>query len=141
MDRGRICRERGGVGRRLWQHADDARSHTHAAGHGAVVDLPGECECGDRVEHDDGDLRLGDPLRRHGPLHGVVYAGRNTGQVLAWKTAPCLRGSCPEIWSASVREPIVSSSPTVVDGRIYIGSADDLAPENQQGRLYVFALR
>ena len=44
--------------------------------------------------------------------NGVVYAGRNTGQVLAWKTAPCLRGSCPEIWSASVREPIVSSSPT-----------------------------
>jgi hypothetical protein len=40
-----------------------------------------------------------------------------------------------------VRESIVSSSPTVVNGRVYIGSADNLAPESIQGRLYVFALR
>jgi len=37
-------------------------------------------------------------------------------------------------------DPIVSSSPTVVDGHLYIGSADNQAPENQQGRLYVFSL-
>ena len=73
--------------------------------------------------------------------NGVVYAGRNTGQVLAWKTAPCGLAFCSEIWSASVHESIVSSSPTVVNGRIYIGSADNLAPASIQGRLYVFALR
>jgi outer membrane protein assembly factor BamB len=71
--------------------------------------------------------------------NGVVYAGRNTGQVLAWKTAPCGRASCSQIWSASINEPIVSSSPTVVNGKLYIGSADDSAPANIQGRLYVFA--
>jgi outer membrane protein assembly factor BamB len=73
--------------------------------------------------------------------NGVVYAGRNTGQILAWKTAACGRATCQAIWSATVNEPIVSSSPTVVNGRLYIGSADDSAATLKQGRLYVFGLR
>ncbi len=72
--------------------------------------------------------------------NGVIYAGRSTGQVLAWKTAPCGKPTCASIWSALVNEVIVTSSPTVVNGRVYIGSADDLAPRRKQGRLYVFGI-
>lgn len=73
--------------------------------------------------------------------NGVVYAGRNTGQVLAWTAAPCGQFVCQEIWSGLTGDQIVSSSPTVVNGRVYIGSADDNFSEDTQGRLYVFALR
>jgi outer membrane protein assembly factor BamB len=72
--------------------------------------------------------------------NGVVYVGRNTGQVLAWKADGCGAGWCDAIWSASVPESIVNSSPTVVNGRLYIGSADKYFPESIQGRLYVFEL-
>lgn len=72
--------------------------------------------------------------------NGVVYAGRNTGEVMAWRSEPCGELLCYPIWSALLREQIVNSSPAVVNGRLYIGSADDLAPENTQGRLYVFTL-
>ena len=34
----------------------------------------------------------------------------------------------------------MSSSPTVVNGTLYIGSADNLFPEDIQGRIYVFEL-
>lgn len=72
--------------------------------------------------------------------NGVVYAGRNTGEVLAWSAEPCGDFVCENIWSALVRDPIVNSSPTVIDGRLYIGGADDQFPDSQQGRLYVFEL-
>jgi len=39
-----------------------------------------------------------------------------------------------------VGDQIVTSSPTVVNGQLYIGSADNLFPENIQGRIYVFGL-
>ena len=72
--------------------------------------------------------------------NGVVYAGRNTGQVLAWPAASCGSFVCNEIWSADTGDSIVTSSPTVVNGTVYIGSADNLFPENIQGRIYVFGL-
>jgi outer membrane protein assembly factor BamB len=72
--------------------------------------------------------------------NGVVYAGRNTGEVLAWSAGPCGHSVCPNIWSGQTNDSIVSSSPTVVNGKLYIGSADKLSPEKTQGRLYVFAL-
>ena len=72
--------------------------------------------------------------------NGVVYAGRNTGQVLAWPAASCGSFVCNEIWSGDTGDQIVTSSPTVVNGTLYIGSADNLFPENIQGRIYVFAL-
>jgi len=72
--------------------------------------------------------------------NGVVYAGRNTGEVLAWKAGPCGQPSCTQIWRGVTHDPLVSSSPTVVNGKVYIGSAEDNAPANIQGRLYVFAL-
>jgi hypothetical protein len=47
---------------------------------------------------------------------------------------------CTNIWSGLTGDTIVSSSPTVVNGTVYIGSADKLFPENIQGRIYVFQL-
>lgn len=72
--------------------------------------------------------------------NGVVYVGRNTGEVLAWPAAGCGQSLCDNIWSATFNEQIVTSSPTVVNGQLYIGSADDNFPEEISGRLYVFAL-
>lgn len=73
--------------------------------------------------------------------NGVVYAGRNTGEVLAWSAGKCPQQSCSEIWKGFTDDPIVSSSPTVVNGRIYIGSADQHFPENISGRIYVYQMR
>jgi hypothetical protein len=47
---------------------------------------------------------------------------------------------CTNIWSGKTNDQIVTSSPTVVNGKVYIGSADNLFPENIQGRIYVFQL-
>jgi outer membrane protein assembly factor BamB len=71
---------------------------------------------------------------------GVVYAGRNTGEVLAWKEGSCGKPSCSNIWSGMTNDEIVSSSPAVVNGKVYIGSADKSFPENISGRIYVFSL-
>jgi outer membrane protein assembly factor BamB len=72
--------------------------------------------------------------------NGVVYAGRNTGQLLAWSADPCGQAVCLELWSHLFDDPLLTSSPTVVDGRIYIGGIEAQAPEDRQGRLYVFGL-
>jgi len=66
--------------------------------------------------------------------NGVVYAGRNSGEILAWD-ANC-KGQCDEIWSHLLDDPIVNSSPTVVNGKIYIGGSQ----HGFAGRLYVFGL-
>jgi outer membrane protein assembly factor BamB len=73
--------------------------------------------------------------------NGVVYAGRNTGEVLAWSAGPCGNSICEKIWGGLTGDEIVSSSPTVVNGKLYIGSADNAFPEDISGRLYVFGLR
>ena len=67
--------------------------------------------------------------------NGVVYAGRNSGEVLAWR-ANC-KDFCNEIWKGFTDDPIVSSSPTVVNGKIYIGGSN----HGFFGRLYVFGLQ
>jgi outer membrane protein assembly factor BamB len=72
--------------------------------------------------------------------NGVVYAGRNTGEVLAWKAGGCGSSFCTEIWKGSTNDQIVTSSPTVVNGTLYIGSADNLFPEDISGRIYVWEL-
>jgi outer membrane protein assembly factor BamB len=69
---------------------------------------------------------------------GVVYAGRNTAEVLAWAAAPCGEFICSEIWKGMTNDEIVTSSPTVVDGKVYIGSGDKFYPTDKQGRIYVF---
>jgi len=72
--------------------------------------------------------------------NGVVYAGRNTAEVLAWPANGCGSSVCFEIWKGFTGDQIVSSSPTVVNGTVYIGSANNLAPEDSQGRIYVWEL-
>jgi outer membrane protein assembly factor BamB len=72
--------------------------------------------------------------------NGVVYAGKNNGDVLAWKAASCGQFVCNEIWSFLTKDPIVSSSPTVVNGTVYIGGSNNLAPASTAGRLYVFGV-
>lgn len=74
-------------------------------------------------------------------VNGVVFAGRNTGEVLAWKAGPCGSSVCDNIWSGLTNDEIVSSSPTVVNGQVYIGSADKSSPSNITGRLYVYGER
>ena len=44
------------------------------------------------------------------------------------------------LWKGRTNEEIVNSSPTVVNGTVYIGSADKFFPENQSGRIYVYRL-
>lgn len=69
--------------------------------------------------------------------NGVVYAGRNSGEVLAWDTKSCGNAVCDELWKGLTGDPIVSSSPTVVNGKIYIGSSDDT---QSTAWLYVYGL-
>jgi outer membrane protein assembly factor BamB len=72
--------------------------------------------------------------------NGVVYVGRNTAEVLAFKAAGCGNPICPTIWRGTTNDQIVDSSPAVVNGKLYIGSTDKFFPESISGRLYVFDL-
>jgi hypothetical protein len=72
--------------------------------------------------------------------NGVVYAGKMNGDVLAWKAGACGQFICNEIWRYLTQDPIVNSSPTVVDGTLYIGGSNKYAQQNAAGRLYVFSL-
>ena len=72
--------------------------------------------------------------------NGVVYAGRNSGDVFAWPADPCGAFTCDAIWRGQINETVVNSSPTVVRGKLYIGSADYDFPGDRQGSLYVFGL-
>ena len=70
--------------------------------------------------------------------NGVVYVGKNTGQILAYNTAGCGQSFCFALWQGSTtEEPIVSSSPAVVNGTVYIGSGNQFGGQFT-GRLYVF---
>jgi outer membrane protein assembly factor BamB len=66
--------------------------------------------------------------------NGVVYAGRNSSELLAWD-ADC-NGTCSELWIGHTDDPIVNSSPTVVNGKVYIGGSQ----HGFAGRLYVYGL-
>ena len=73
--------------------------------------------------------------------NGVIYAARNTGELLAWN-ANCKQNQCLEIWKSQITNvnPIMSSSPTVVNGRIYVGGARNVE-EDISGRIFVFQLQ
>jgi outer membrane protein assembly factor BamB len=99
----------------------------------------GQAQC-QALWTDFGSGTQADVLSSPTVANGVVYAGRNTGEVLAWRAGPCGNPVCNQIWSGAVGDQLVTSSPTVVNGQLYIGSADNLFPENIQGRIYVFGL-
>jgi outer membrane protein assembly factor BamB len=68
--------------------------------------------------------------------NGVVYAGRNTGEVLAW-AENCKQETCSPLWvGLTAARQIVNASPTVVNGKVYIGSSDS----SEDGILYVYGL-
>ena len=81
-----------------------------------------------------------DVLSSQTVANGVVYAGKNNGDVLAWGAGPCGQFVCNEIWHFTTKDPLVTSSPTVVNGFVYIGGSNNLAPQSIAGRLYVFGL-
>ena len=99
----------------------------------------GQASCGP-LWLDFGTGTQADVLSSPTVANGVVYAGKNNGDVLAWPAASCGQFVCDQIWSYTTKDPIVSSSPTVVNGTVYIGGSNNLAPEDTAGRLYVFAL-
>jgi hypothetical protein len=68
-----------------------------------------------------------------------VYVGENNGMVMVFNANGCGNSLCfPINQLLTNNEPIVSSSPAVVNGSVYFGSADqNVAPI---GRLYVFML-
>lgn len=68
--------------------------------------------------------------------NGVVYAGRNTGEVLAWADT-CGQETCGPLWvGQTAAGQIVNASPTVVNGKIFVGSSD----AGEDGVLYVYGL-
>jgi outer membrane protein assembly factor BamB len=69
-----------------------------------------------------------------------VYVGKNSSQVLAYAAAGCGQSACHPLWSGLTDDPIVSSSPALVNGTLYIGSSNGLDGAHP-GRLYVFNLR
>jgi outer membrane protein assembly factor BamB len=69
--------------------------------------------------------------------NGVVYAGRNSGQIFAWKAKPCGSIQCDPIWENFTEGHLVDSSPTVVNGKLYIGGED---VSDRIGLLYEYQL-
>ncbi|MEI9929814.1 MAG: PQQ-binding-like beta-propeller repeat protein [Rhizomicrobium sp.] len=57
--------------------------------------------------------------------------------VLAFDAKSCGQSTCGELWKGMTGDPIVSSSPTVVDGKIYVGSSDG---GQSTAWLYVYGL-
>ncbi len=72
--------------------------------------------------------------------NGVVYIGENSMKVLAFKAAGCGAFVCFPLWQGMTDDSIVSSTPAVADGALYIGSGNRFFPDDQAGRLFVFAL-
>ncbi len=71
--------------------------------------------------------------------NGLVYVGENNGMVEVFDANGCGDQICLPVTQLSTRnEQIVSSSPAVVNGTVYFGSADQQSPPI--GRLYVYKL-
>ena len=66
--------------------------------------------------------------------NGVVYVGENNSKVYAFKAAGCGERMCNRIWEFLTQDPIVNSSPVMVNGTLYLtGTNFGTTPE-----LYVF---
>ena len=71
--------------------------------------------------------------------NGLVYVGENNGMLEVYDANGCNDSIClPVTQLRTNSEPIVSSSPAVINGTVYFGSADQLSPPI--GRLYVYKL-
>jgi outer membrane protein assembly factor BamB len=68
--------------------------------------------------------------------NGVVYVGENDGRVFAFPAAGCRRSPCRPSWEFITQDPLVNSSPVMVNGTLYVsGSNFSTVPI-----LYVFDL-
>jgi outer membrane protein assembly factor BamB len=68
--------------------------------------------------------------------NGVVYVGENNNRVYAFRAAGCGRQTCTRVWEFITQDPIVNSSPVLVNGTLYLtGTNFGQTPE-----LYVFQL-
>ena len=68
--------------------------------------------------------------------NGVVYVGENNNRVYAFPAAGCGRRQCTRLWEFITQDPIVNSSPVMVNGTLYLtGTNFGQTPE-----LYVFEL-
>jgi outer membrane protein assembly factor BamB len=68
--------------------------------------------------------------------NGLVYVGENNNRVYAFKAAGCGKRVCNRIWEFITQDPIVNSSPVMVNDTLYVtGSNFGTTPE-----LYVFKL-
>jgi outer membrane protein assembly factor BamB len=52
--------------------------------------------------------------------NGVVYIGENQGRVYAFRAAGCGRSLCGPLWEFITQDPIVNSSPVMVNGTLYL---------------------
>ena len=68
--------------------------------------------------------------------NGVVYVGENNGRVYAFDAKGCGHFVCSRVWEHITQDPLVNSSPVMVNGTLYVsGTNFSETPE-----LYVFKL-
>ena len=68
--------------------------------------------------------------------NGVVYVGSNSNDIVAFDAGGCGHFSCDQVWSFITQDPLVNSSPTMVNGTLYVtGTNFGTVPE-----VYVFNL-
>lgn len=68
--------------------------------------------------------------------NGVVYVGENNGRVYAYPAHGCGEFQCDKLWEFITQDPLVNSSPTMVNGTLYVtGTNFGSVPQ-----LYVFEL-
>jgi outer membrane protein assembly factor BamB len=66
--------------------------------------------------------------------NGVVYVGENNSRIYAFPARGCGEPVCGQLWEFITQDPLVNSSPTMVNGTLYVsGTNFGTVPE-----LYVF---
>jgi outer membrane protein assembly factor BamB len=68
--------------------------------------------------------------------NGVVYVGGNNGRVSAFNASGCGQYACDPLWLYITQDPIVNSSPVMVNGTLYVRGTNFSATPI----LYVFGL-
>jgi len=73
-------------------------------------------------------------MRHRTPQFGHIFSG--DAQLKVFAAAGCDRGECRPLWEFLTQDPIVNSSPVMVNGTLYVsGTNFGLTPN-----LYVFQL-
>ena len=68
--------------------------------------------------------------------NGLVYVGENNGRAYAFRAGGCGQAECEPVWEHITQDPIVDTSPVMVNGTLYVtGTNFSMTPI-----LYVFRL-